>query len=93
LDLTLAERTMRLAVKYILGFRRIHTDRLHCAILSGILGRETVLYPNSYYKNGAVFAHSLSRISNVRFDGECAVQADANCDPVAFLISSERLAQ
>ena len=93
LDMTVAESAMRLAVKYILGFGRIHTDRLHCAILSAILGRETILYPNSYFKNGAVFDHSLSRIPNVRFDRERAVQSDPALDPVAFHKNSERPAQ
>jgi exopolysaccharide biosynthesis predicted pyruvyltransferase EpsI len=37
----------------------IHTDRLHIAIASCLLGREVHLYPNSYFKNRAIFRSSL----------------------------------
>ena len=53
--------------RYLLGFGEVETDRLHCAILAGILGRRTILRANSYYKNAAVFDHSLSRLSNMTF--------------------------
>lgn len=43
----------------------VYTDRLHVAMLGTILGKETVLFPNSYHKNKAVFEYSLS--SHVRF--------------------------
>jgi hypothetical protein len=67
-DLALAEKAVRLAAGYLLGFGRVETDRLHCAILSALLGRQTTLRPNSYFKNAAVFAHSLSRFANVEFN-------------------------
>ena len=52
---------------YLLDFDEVETDRLHCAILSAMLGRKTVLRANSYYKNAAVFRHSLSRLPNTTF--------------------------
>jgi exopolysaccharide biosynthesis predicted pyruvyltransferase EpsI len=52
---------------YLLEFDEVETDRLHCAILAAILGRRTILRANSYYKNAAVFSHSLSRLSNTEF--------------------------
>jgi exopolysaccharide biosynthesis predicted pyruvyltransferase EpsI len=52
---------------YLLGFREVETDRLHCGILAAILGRQTTLRANSYYKNIAVFDHSLSRLPNTTF--------------------------
>ena len=54
------------AARYLLDFGEVETDRLHCGILAAILGRRTVLRPNSYFKNNAVFDHSLSRLSNTR---------------------------
>ena len=84
-DMTLAASVTRVAARYILSFGQIHTDRLHCAILSAVLERETVLYPNSYFKNAAVFEHSLSRIPNVRFQAMQVVKSDVEKDPVLYL--------
>jgi exopolysaccharide biosynthesis predicted pyruvyltransferase EpsI len=66
-DMTLAHDNVWAAARYLLGFGEVETDRLHCAILAAILGRRTVLRANSYYKNAAVFEHSLSRLSNTAF--------------------------
>ena len=46
---------------------RVYTDRLHVAILAAILGKETTLYSNLYFKNKAVYEYSLSNFSNVKF--------------------------
>jgi len=37
----------------------IHTDRLHVAIAGCLLGLEVHLYPNSYFKNKAVYLSSI----------------------------------
>lgn len=75
-DLAAAERAVAEAATTMLRFGRIYTDRLHGAILATMLDRYVVLMPNSYYKNRAVFAHSLSRFANVRFqDEELATRA------------------
>jgi exopolysaccharide biosynthesis predicted pyruvyltransferase EpsI len=37
----------------------IYTNRLHAGIIGALLGKKTYLYPNSYYKNQAVYEHSL----------------------------------
>ncbi|MDT8344762.1 MAG: hypothetical protein RQ752_10055 [Thermohalobaculum sp.] len=48
--------------------RTIWTDRLHVAIAGALLGREVHLFPNSYFKNEAVFRTSLApHFPNVRF--------------------------
>jgi exopolysaccharide biosynthesis predicted pyruvyltransferase EpsI len=47
--------------------KKVYTDRLHVAIPAAILGKKTVLYPNSYHKNRSVYEYSLSRYSNVKF--------------------------
>jgi exopolysaccharide biosynthesis predicted pyruvyltransferase EpsI len=43
-------------------FTAIVTDRLHFAIAALILGRITVLLPNSYYKNAGVYTEWLERL-------------------------------
>ena len=66
-DMTQTERVLDAGVRILLGYGVVHTDRLHGGILAGILGRQTVLYPNSYFKNEAVFRHSLARLDSVTF--------------------------
>ncbi len=66
-DMALAHDLVWDTARYLLGFGEVETDRLHCAILAGMLGRRTILRGNSYYKNAAVFDHSLSRLSNMTF--------------------------
>jgi hypothetical protein len=70
LDLAAAERAVAETAATMLRFGRIYTDRLHGAILAAMLDRYVVLMPNSYYKNRAVFDHSLRRFANVRFHDE-----------------------
>lgn len=54
-------------VNLIEGSRKVFTDRLHVAILSTIIGKDTVLYSNSYYKNKGVYEFSLSKCPNIKF--------------------------
>lgn len=56
-----------LYIKIIEGAKKVYTDRLHVAILSAILGKDTIFLPNSYYKNKGVYEYSLSQYENVRF--------------------------
>lgn len=48
-------------------FNQINTDRLHVAIASVLLGKKVNFYPNSYFKNKAVFEYSLQKFSNIKF--------------------------
>lgn len=48
-------------------FEQVNTDRLHIAIAATLLGKKVKLFPNSYYKNKAVFEYSLKKFSNVDF--------------------------
>ena len=66
-DMAVAHEFVWAVARYILGFGEVETDRLHCAILAAILGRRTTLRANTYYKNTAVFEHSLSRLPNTAF--------------------------
>lgn len=53
---------------YLAPFKEVETDRLHIGILAGFLGKDVILYPNNYYKNRAIFEHSIaSRFDNVNF--------------------------
>jgi exopolysaccharide biosynthesis predicted pyruvyltransferase EpsI len=54
-------------LELIEGSRKVCTDRLHVAILAAILGKDTTLYSNSYYKNKGVYEYSLSSYPNVKF--------------------------
>lgn len=66
-NLTVAHDKVWANARHLLDFGEVETDRLHCAILAAMLGRRTSLRANSYYKNAAVFEHTLSRLSNVSF--------------------------
>ncbi|KKR45545.1 MAG: hypothetical protein UT81_C0011G0009 [Parcubacteria group bacterium GW2011_GWA2_40_14] len=48
-------------------YEQVNTDRLHVAIGATLLGKQVKLFPNSYYKNKAVFDYSLKRFPNVSF--------------------------
>jgi len=48
-------------------YAQINTDRLHVAIAATLLGKQVKLYPNSYYKNKAVFEYSLKKFPNIEF--------------------------
>ena len=54
-------------VSYLMRYREINTDRLHLAICATLLGKKVNLFPNSYYKNKAVFDYSLKKFPNVSF--------------------------
>ncbi len=47
--------------------KEIHTDRLHVAITASMLGKKVTLYPNSYFKNKAVFDYSLKKYPKTQF--------------------------
>lgn len=48
-------------------YEEINTDRLHIAICATLLGKRVNLFPNSYYKNEAVFDYSLRNFPNISF--------------------------
>jgi asparagine synthase (glutamine-hydrolysing) len=53
---------------YLSTFETVKTDRLHIAILAGIMKKKVVLYPNNYYKIKAVYDYSMrERFKNVTF--------------------------
>lgn len=58
-------------------FEQINTDRLHVAIASALLGKSVNLYPNSYFKNEAVFNYSLRQFPDVQFHNRKPYQHDS----------------
>jgi len=54
-------------INFLKQFEEINTDRLHIAICATLLGKKVGLFPNSYYKNKAVFDYSLKKFPNISF--------------------------
>jgi exopolysaccharide biosynthesis predicted pyruvyltransferase EpsI len=53
---------------YLCKFETINTNRLHVAIAGSLLNRKVNLYPNSYFKNKAVFDFSIkNKFPNTSF--------------------------
>ncbi len=46
---------------------QVRTDRLHVAIAATLLGKKTIIFFNSYYKNLAVYNYSLKSFQNAIF--------------------------
>lgn len=66
----LVDRTTNDIFAFLNCFGTVNTNRLHIAIASALLKKKVNFYPNSYYKNLAMFEQSLSRFPNVRFISE-----------------------
>lgn len=62
-----ATKPLEELINYLKQYEEINTDRLHIAICAALLGKKVNLFPNSYYKNKAVFDYSMSNFSNVSF--------------------------
>lgn len=52
---------------FVARFSEIHTDRCHGAIAAAMMNRRVVFYRNNYFKNRAIYDHSLAGRTNVRF--------------------------
>lgn len=62
-----SDREPEKLLEYVARFAEIHTDRCHAAIAAAMMGRRVVFYRNNYFKNQAIYDHSLSPLPNVRF--------------------------
>ena len=62
-----ADKPLKELIDILQKYEQVNTDRLHIAICATLLGKHVKLYPNSYYKNKAVFDYSLKGFSNVSF--------------------------
>ncbi len=52
---------------FVARFSEIHTDRTHGAITAAMMGRKVFFYRNNYFKNEAIYHHSLAAMPHVRF--------------------------
>lgn len=57
------------AVDFLKRFGTVYTNRLHIGICSAMLGKQTVLYDNSYGKIYNIYKSSLEGMPNIRFQG------------------------
>ena len=65
-----SEREPEPLLDYVARFAEIHTDRCHGAITAAMMGRRVVFYRTNYFKNQAIYEHSLAPLSHVRFVAE-----------------------
>lgn len=53
---------------YLSNYEEINTNRLHVAIAGILLNKKVNLYPNSYWKNKAIYEYSIKdKYSNIKF--------------------------
>ncbi len=55
------------AAQLIYRFDDIESDRLHMSVLAALMGKRVTMRPNAYFKNKAVYEHSLHRFAHVIF--------------------------
>ena len=65
-----ATKSLSKLINILQKYRQINTDRLHIAICATLLRKQVKLFPNSYYKNKAVFDYSLKKFPNITFGGK-----------------------
>ncbi len=79
------------AVARIAACDSVTTDRLHVAILAALLGKDTTLHQNSYFKNRAVYEQSLRQLSWVRFAEDAARRpSTSGNDPLLYQAARAR---
>lgn len=86
LDMAEAESEVLLLAHRIARCRQVATDRLHGAILATLLGCEVTLHANAYFKNEAVYDHSLAQAGVAFAPG--AVAGNPAIDPLRHLLDS-----
>lgn len=62
-----SDREPEKLLNFVARFSEIHTDRTHGAISAAMMGRRVIFYRNNYFKNRAIYDHSLAGLPNVRF--------------------------
>lgn len=61
------EREPEKLLDYVARFSEVHTDRCHGAISGALMGRKVHFYRNNYFKNQAIYEHSLVHFPQVTF--------------------------
>lgn len=62
-----ATKPLNQLIDVLQKYDQVNTDRLHIAICATLLKKQARLFPNSYYKNKAVFDYSLKKFPNIVF--------------------------
>lgn len=62
-----SDREPEKLLDFVSQFEEIHTDRCHGAITASMMGRTVYFYRNNYFKNQAIYDHSLAGRSHVHF--------------------------
>jgi exopolysaccharide biosynthesis predicted pyruvyltransferase EpsI len=62
-----SDREPERLLEFVSRFTEIHTDRCHAAITGAMMGRNVVFYRNNYFKNQAIYHHSLAVWPHVHF--------------------------
>lgn len=52
-------QTTATLIRFLSRYEQVRTNRLHICIMSLMLGKRVEFHPNSYYKNQAIYEHSL----------------------------------
>lgn len=63
---TILPFTIKTGVDFLNQYDTIYTTRLHTAILGMLLGKEIILFDNSYGKNSGFFETWLSDVDNIK---------------------------
>ncbi|HKY95755.1 MAG TPA: hypothetical protein VJL84_10645, partial [Kiloniellales bacterium] len=87
LDMAEAEAEVLLLAHRIARCRHVATDRLHGAILATLLDCEVTLHANAYFKNEAVYDHSLAAAGAAFAPG--AVAGNPAVDPLRHLFEAQ----
>ncbi len=67
---TIVNYSSYLFFRFLEHFDTIRTNRLHVAIAAALLGKGVEMFPNSYFKNEAVYNYSLQhRFPNIQWMG------------------------
>lgn len=90
LDMAEAESEVLLLAHRIARCRHVATDRLHAAILGTLLDCEVTLHANAYFKNEAVFDHSLAVAGAAFAPG--TVAGNPMVDPLRHLLDAPAVA-
>jgi len=62
------KRTVRMIYLHMANYTIMHANHIHMCIAASFMHRETHCYPNSYWKNRAMYKYALTKRSNFHFE-------------------------
>ena len=67
-NLNVIQDTCNKVFSYLSNYNEINTNRLHVAVAGILLNKKVNLYPNSYWKNKAIYEYSIKeKYPNIKF--------------------------